>query len=86
MRESVEFLGAEPENVDDEGVAVDHDAGGYDEHDYQLVPAEDNSFGVRRNVAICTCQDLNIVRPIVVQSDCRVLYSCNEISVRRTVI
>jgi hypothetical protein len=39
-----EFFGADPEDVDDEGIAEAHDDDGDDEDDQGLVPLEDKAL------------------------------------------
>ena len=68
-----EVLCAGPENVDDVGVAVDHDSHGQDEHDDELVPREQDPLSIAVHVAVGTRHLYDVRLAVVVHAHCRTL-------------
>ena len=52
--------------MDDDGVAVDHDEGGQNEHDDQLIPGEYDTFVVVTHVTVAARHHRHVARVVVV--------------------
>jgi len=75
LYESRQPLGAEPEDPDNERVAVRHDDGRKKKHDYQLVPGERDACYVAAEVSVHTrCSD-NVAVSVVEERVERALYA-----------
>ena len=68
MRESGQFLGAEPEDGDDERVTVEHDDDRQNEHDEQLIPGEHDAVLVSAYVRVGAGQRGHVTLVVVVQA------------------
>jgi len=65
LYESRQPLGAEPEDPDNERVAVRHDDGRQKKHDYQLVPGERYACCVAAEVTVHTRRSDNVAVSVV---------------------
>jgi len=72
MRETWQFLGANPENEDDEGIAESHQEHWNKEHDDQLIPGKCDP-GTVADAVIGTGYDDHVLFVTVVQALCCVL-------------
>ena len=63
-----ELFGADPENPDDDRVAIDDDDGRDHEHDGELVPGEHHTWRVWPEVRVCACLHHHRARVVVEQS------------------
>jgi len=69
-----QILGAEPENPDDERVAVSHGDGRQKKHDKQLIPGEHDACVITDEVIVHTDRNHNVTVSVVVQRVRRTLF------------